>query len=182
MRGAEAIAPLIDGRERFLAFLRGKVNDPDLAEDLLQESLLKAVRAAPRLRHEEQLIPWFFAILRNGVTDAYRRHGRAPALADLGLAEDLPATPEDRRNACACFEALLPALKPEYGELIQALDLGEETSEQVRERLGVSAANLKVRHHRARQALRRKLEDTCRVCAEHHCVDCTCESAPNVQV
>ena len=171
---AEAIAPLIEGRERFLAFLRSKVNDPDLAEDLLQESLLKAVRAAPRLRDEEQLVPWFFVVLRNAVTDVYRKRGRAPGLADLALAENVPATPQEQRNACACFEALLPSLKPEYGDLIQALDLGEEPSEQVRERLGVSANNLKVRHHRARQALRRSLEETCRVCAEHHCVDCTC--------
>jgi RNA polymerase sigma-70 factor (ECF subfamily) len=179
---AETIAPLIEGRDRFLAYLRRRVSDPDLAEDLLQDSLLRAVRAAPDLRDEDQLIPWFFTILRNAATDAYRSRSREPARADVSLAEGLPETPEERRNACACFEALLPALKPEYAELINALDLGEETTEQVRERLGISTTNLKVRHHRARQALRRKLEETCRVCADHHCIDCTCERAPTVEV
>lgn len=181
-RMTETITPLLESRERFLAFLRSKLNDPDLAEDLLQESLLKAVRAAPNLRAEEQLVPWFFAILRNAVTDAYRRQGRAPDLADLSLAADVPQTEEEQHNACTCFEALLPALKPEYAELIHTLDLGEETAEQARQRLGVSATNLKVRHHRARQALRRKLEETCRVCAEHHCLDCTCERSLSTQV
>jgi RNA polymerase sigma-70 factor (ECF subfamily) len=178
----ETIAPLLEGRERFLSFLRSKLNDPDLAEDLLQDSLLKAVHAAPKLRDEERLIPWFFVVLRNAVTDAYRRQGREPQLADIGLAESFPNTPEERRTACACFETLLPALKPEYAELIETIDLGEETPEQARQRLGLSATNLKVRHHRARQALRRKLEETCRVCAEHHCLDCTCESAAKPQV
>jgi RNA polymerase sigma-70 factor (ECF subfamily) len=178
----ETITPLLEGRERFLAYLRRRLDDPELAEDLLQESLLKALRAAPDLRDEEQLGPWFFAILRNAVTDAYRRQGREPRLADIALAEQLPDTSEERRNACACFEALLPALKPEYAELIETLDLGDETTEHARQRLGLSVTNLKVRHHRARQALRRKLEETCRACAEHHCLDCSCETSPKPQV
>lgn len=176
------IEPLLQGRERFLAFLRARLGDEDLAEDVLQESLLKALKAAPRLRDEEALVPWFFTVLRNAVADSYRRRARSAPAADLSLAEEVAATEETQRRICDCFEALLPGLKPEYGELIHALDLSREPSEQVRERLGLSGTNLKVRHHRARQALRRKLEETCRVCAEHHCIDCTCESAPGAKV
>jgi RNA polymerase sigma factor (sigma-70 family) len=179
---SETILPLIEARERFLAYLIGKVGDPELAEDLLQESLLKALRSSPNLRDEEQLIPWFFAILGNAVIDVYRKRGRDPGIADIELATSLPDTSEEQRKTCACFEALLPALKPEYAELIAALDLGNETAEHARRRLGISATNLKVRHHRARQGLRRRLEETCRVCAEHHCVDCTCDRAPRSRV
>jgi hypothetical protein len=39
---------------------------------------------------------------------------------------------------------------------------------------GMTANNAAVRAHRARQALRRRLAESCGVCAEHGCVDCSC--------
>jgi DNA-directed RNA polymerase specialized sigma24 family protein len=106
--------------------------------------------------------------------DAYRRGAADGYQVDLSLAGSLEMDEKEHRVLCACFQALLPGLKPEYGELIQILDLDEEPTDAVAARLGITATNLKVRRHRARQALRRKLEETCRVCAEHHCLDCTC--------
>ena len=41
-------------------------------------------------------------------------------------------------------------------------------------RHGISLDNVKVRRHRARKALRERLVDTCRLCADHGCLDCTC--------
>ncbi len=77
---------------------------------------------------------------------------------------------------CECFEDLLPTLKAEYAELIEAMDLGGATTEEMTARLDITPNNLKVRHHRARQQLRERLEETCRTCAEHGgCVDCTCK-------
>ena len=87
---------------------------------------------------------------------------------------EFAAEPEDDAELCACFERLVPTLKPEYADLIQAVELGHEAPEQMAGRLGITSNNLKVRRHRARQALRRKLEETCRACAEHGCLDCTC--------
>ena len=91
------------------------------------------------------------------------------------LPEDLDAEdePEVEQRLCECFRALLPMLKPEYAEVIEVLDLANESTEAATTRLGISANNLKVRHHRARQAARRKLEATCRVCA-----DTTASTAP----
>ena len=70
------------------------------------------------------------------------------------------------------------ALHPEaglYAEVIQALDLDDNEPEEVAGRFGISRGNLKVRHHRARQQLRSRLEESCRICAEHGCLDCSCK-------
>jgi RNA polymerase sigma factor (sigma-70 family) len=168
------IDQLAASREKFLAFVRSKVSDPELAEDILQDSLLKAVRAAPRLRDDERLLPWFYRILNNSVIDAYRRKGAAPPQVDAMFAEDLPEESPEYRAACECFREVLPTLKAEYAELIDAMDLRGRPADEESRRLGITGTNLKVRHHRARQALRKGLEATCRVCAEHHCLDCTC--------
>ena len=177
------VQALLDGRERFLAYVRSKIADPELAEDVLQESLLKALRAAPELREEEKLVPWFYRVLGNAITDAYRRRAvererSAPLeLERLGDAEPADApSDQDVAALCACFRALVPSLKSEYAELIEAVELGSEAPDAAAARLGITPNNLKVRRHRARQALRQRLEETCRVCAEHHCLDCTCQA------
>ena len=117
---------------------------------------------------------------QNAIVDAYRRRGverahvtgLAPSDADTLAAG--AATPEAEAVLCACFEPLVGTLKSEYADLIESLDLRGEAPEEAAARLGITPNNLKVRRHRARQALRKRLEETCRVCATHHCLDCTC--------
>jgi RNA polymerase sigma-70 factor (ECF subfamily) len=118
--------------------------------------------------------------LRNTITDSYRDRARKPEVA---LPDDFDAEQEEavRTALCDCFAAVLPGLKPEYAALIDGLDLRGDSGEEMALRLGITGNNLKVRHHRARQALRRRLEETCRVCAEHHCLDCTCDAATRLQ-
>ena len=168
---------ILSSRQKFLDYVRRRIADPELAEDILQDSLVRAVEAAPSLRDEARLAPWFRSILQNAIVDAYRRRGvERKHLADAWTEEPRVESEEEEEAAlCTCFHDLIPTLKPEYADLIQALDLGGEAPEAAAQRLGVTPNNLKVRRHRARQALRRRLEETCRVCAEHHCLDCTCQ-------
>jgi RNA polymerase sigma-70 factor (ECF subfamily) len=165
---------LLESRDRFLGYVRKRLDDPELAEDILQDSLLRAVQAAPSLRQEERLVPWFYRILQNAITDSYRRRGVASQRQVPLDGVDLADEAEDEALVCACFEPLVATLKPEYADLIRAVELGGETPEAAARRLGVTPNNLKVRRHRARQALRQRLEQTCRTCAEHGCLDCTC--------
>ena len=167
---------LLQHNNRLLAYVRSKVNDPNLAEDLLQESLLKAMRSAPDLRDEEKLLPWFYSILNNAITDLYRRQRvETRSLQQVAREQVMEEELEAEKVLCECFRDLIPNLKPEYAELIEQLDLSEGDPAQVATQLGITSNNLKVRRHRARQALRQRLEESCRVCAKHGCLDCTCE-------
>jgi RNA polymerase sigma factor (sigma-70 family) len=168
------VSKLLSHREKLLGYVRKKLSNPELAEDVLQESLLKAVRAAPDLREEEKLLPWFYRILNNAIVDAYRKKHREAEVMAPSEGEELAITREEEATLCACFRELIPTLKPEYGELIESLELADGDPEKVADRLGITRNNLKVRRHRARQALRARLEETCRACAKHGCLDCTC--------
>lgn len=172
----QLLGQLLQHNNHLLAYTRSKVNDPALAEDVLQESLLKALRSAPDLRAQEKLLPWFYSILNNTITDLYRRQQvETRSLQQIAHEQYLDEEQEAERVLCECFRALIPTLKPEYGELIEQLELSGSDPAQVAERIGITANNLKVRRHRARQALRQRLEESCRVCAKHGCLDCTCE-------
>lgn len=170
----ELLTQLSQHRSRLLAYVQSKINDPNLAEDVLQESLLKALRSAPELRDEQKLLPWFYSILNNAITDLYRRQ-QVEQRSLQQLAQEQEWDEEDERVLCACYRDLIPTLKPEYAQLIEQLELTDSDPAQVAAQLGITSNNLKVRRHRARQALRQRLEESCRVCAKHGCLDCTCE-------
>lgn len=169
-------AQLLQELEKFTNFARARVDDPHLAADVVQDSLLKAIKSAEQLHDGESLTAWFYRILRHSIIDLYRRRAtNQVALEQLERELDIAPDAEAQRITCGCVETLIPTLKPDYAELIQRLDLGNETPEQVSAALGMTANNLRVRHHRARQQLRERLEQTCRMCAKHGCLDCTCK-------
>ena len=56
----------------------------DRAEDCLQDTLLSALRAYPRLRNGDNLRAWLYTIAQRKATDAHRAAARRPAGHDLG--------------------------------------------------------------------------------------------------
>jgi len=135
---------------------------------------MKAVESAGAVREKEKLVPWFYRILQNAITDTYRRRAvKAGRTIDYGPDDGI--RPDDKKAICECIKDLIPILKPEYAEVIKLIELDEEDPVRVATRLGISGTNLKVRTHRARRALRKRLMETCRICAVHHCLDCSCD-------
>ncbi len=174
--GARLADVLRRERAALLGFIRSKVADDALAEDLLQDSLLRALQAAPDLRDGERMTAWLYAIARNVVTDAYRRRSvRVDARDALAVEAEAAAalTPEDEARLCACVLGLVGTLAPDYARVVEA-DLAGRAADTVAAELGITRTNLKVRRHRAHRQLRARLEETCRTCAAHGCVDCSC--------
>lgn len=170
-----SLESLAGDHERFLRFLSSRVSDRAAAEDILQSAYVKAIESAEDLRSSESIVAWFYRILRNGVIDYYRRNATRKAAFDRLLGE-LPISYEAElmNQACACTAEVIHDLKPEYREVIERIDLGEEAVERFAAKRGITANNATVRLHRARRALADRLTQACGVCAEHKCVDCTC--------
>ena len=57
----------------FQGFARRRLGDDQLAADAVQESLLRALKSEHSLSHDENLLAWFYRILRNVLTDLHRR-------------------------------------------------------------------------------------------------------------
>ena len=171
---------LLSNLAAFQAFARRRLGDEQLAADAVQESLFRALQADHEVSDDDNLVAWFYRILRNVLTDLHRRRaaqGRALEryATDAAIARELD-DPQVEQVACACFRELLPTLRPEYARALQLSDLDGQPAETVAENLGISKNNLKVRLHRARRQLRERLEQTCKMCATHGCLDCTCDS------
>lgn len=166
---------ILTNLKAFIAFVRKRVGDPHLAEDIVQESLAKALAAERKPTDAENTVAWFYRILRRSIIDLHRRRDvRSRALNRLE--QELPEAPSDadERLLCQCFRRLLPSLPPGYQELLQQIDLEDRDPAEVATVLGVTRNNLTVRLHRARKQLRDKLAQNCRACSKHGCLDCTC--------
>jgi RNA polymerase sigma factor (sigma-70 family) len=180
-RTSGVLQRLLENESAFRQFVRRRVGDGVLAEDILQQSLVKAVESSHSLNNEQSALAWFYRILRHAVADYYRSHG-AEARRDEALQRELtlsghhqePPADELQATACACLHGLLPSLHGNYAELIQRIDLDGESQAQVAKELKISRNNLTVRLHRARQSLRASLEDACGICSRHGCLDCNC--------
>ncbi len=168
---------LFPHREKLLNFIRLKVSEPELAEDILQDSLLKALQGLPELDNDDKILSWFYQIVRNRIIDHYRRSGTESQKMDEYAQEinSFYETEEEEKTVCQCFRGILDEIKPEYSVLIKEMELGDELPERVADRLNITRNNLKVRRYRARQKLQEKLQVTCGKCAEKGCVDCECE-------
>ena len=171
-------ASLQANHRQFLSFLAARVGNREDAEEILQDAFVRGLQKAGDIRDDENAIAWFYRLLRNAIIDYYRHKdagkraiesyaGEAPRV-DPGFDADL------ERAVCACVNDLIPNLKPEYADLIRRVDLGGAEVAAAADELGIAAGNARVRLHRARTALRHELERSCRTCATHGCLDCTC--------
>ncbi|MDQ6732852.1 MAG: sigma-70 family RNA polymerase sigma factor [Nitrospirota bacterium] len=176
------IQRLVQNESAFRTFLRRRIWDDALAEDLLQQSFIKAVEHQHSLQHDDSAVAWFYRVLRNALIDYYRSHGAEARrneafLQELKIfgADQEPPIDEMKTAVCMCLHHLLPGLHSNYAELIRRIDLEGESLKTVAEELKMTQNNLRVRLHRARQALRAGLEQSCGVCSQHGCLNCTCE-------
>jgi RNA polymerase sigma-70 factor (ECF subfamily) len=175
----EAVRIFTENHAQFLNFLRRHVQSDAVAEDLLQQAILNAVRHATDWDEKENIVAWFYRILRNLLTDHYRSQASEQRKLDaLKVDADgngsMADSEEERNRLCGCFEGLLPSLNSGYADLLRRIDLGGEDPASVGQELGISYNALSVRLHRARNALRSSLEKTCGICTRHGCMDCTC--------
>src|SRR5579875_1177798 len=126
-----ALQNLLERRASFHAFVKRRVRDPELAEDILQAAYLRALESSSTVRDEDSVVAWFYAILRNAVVDHFRRRNSertayARWAQEFESDTDTALADASTRNfVCGCIEHVLPLLRPAYAELLREIDLNE---------------------------------------------------------
>ena len=178
--GSAPVETLLENHRAFLRYLERRVGDRALAEDILQDAFAKVVARPEQAPIDEAIVPWFYRTLRNAAVDQFRRRGATDraygAFARELETHETPST-DMETEICACVSRLAATLKPEYAEALQAIEVTGTPVKAYAEQKGLSSSNAAVRVFRAREALKKRVIESCGTCAEHGCVNCTCKRA-----
>ena len=156
---AEQVLPEVEVLLRVAMSLTAQSAD---AEDLVQETLLRAFRAVDRFdgRHPRA---WLLTIMRNAEVNRHRR--RRPRLlddpdADLDRLATSPVTPEELvigETFDEVVDAAFAALPFKHRQVVRLVDVDGLSYAEVAQLLGVPAGTVMSRLHRARKRIRDRL-------------------------
>lgn len=167
--GGETIEARIEGMRRYLhGRARKFVQDPDEAQDLVQDTLYRMLRSRTHFKAETSLENWASMILQNRYIELYRARKRRQAESLDSLLEDRPwfeiADPAPSLESEYLAEmdweqasGYLEGVPKTYQEVARRHYLHGQKLEQIAEEMGLQMGTVKTRLWRARLHMRARL-------------------------
>ena len=170
-----AYRELIRRYERpIFALLFRMVRDRELAEDLSQETFIKALNAIESYRPEFKFSSWIFKIANNAAIDHLRRreldtlsldgspHAETPeamqaTALQIGARQESPLDTVEAKELGGAIEIAIGRLRPEYRSCILLRHVEGRAYEEIAEMLDLPLGTVKTYIHRARNELRQAL-------------------------
>jgi len=156
------------------ALLFRMVRDRELAEDLAQETFVKALNAIESYRPEFKFSSWIFKIANNAAIDHLRRreldtlsldgspHAETPeamqaTALQIGARQESPLDTVEAKELGGAIEEAIGALRPEYRSCILLRHVEGRAYDEIAEILNLPLGTVKTYIHRARNELRQSL-------------------------
>jgi len=150
-----------DFSQRLRAFIRRRISDDQIVEDLLQVIFLKIHQGLGQLENHRKLENWIYRIARNTVIDYYRSRKPTGAATDE-LSDETTEPFEDVKCQLApALKDMILSLPQPYRQALILTVFEGLSQKQLAEKLGISISGAKSRVQRARKMLRKLLEDCC---------------------
>lgn len=136
----------------------GLCHNPDTAEDLVQETLLRGWRARTDLRDQRAVRAWMYTILRNEHARLYER--QRPESCDPAELPEIAVRGYDTSAEAFAMRRALARLEPDYRDPLLLQVVGGFSCNEIGEMLGLNTNTVLTRLFRARKALRERLVGT----------------------
>lgn len=143
------------------AFIRRRVNNPDDAEDVLQDVFVRIHRGLPGLADTRRLLPWIYRVARNAIIDRTRQRAEPSALNHEPASDDPSDDTDSRREIGRCLNQMMLRLPEADREALEQVELEEVTQREFAKRTGLSTSGAKSRVQRARRRLKDELLACC---------------------
>jgi RNA polymerase sigma-70 factor (ECF subfamily) len=163
-------ARLLPFRPQVQRHILAMIRDPLEAEELTQDTYVRALERRAQLRDPQAALAWLYRIATTVTLDRLRR--RRPSIVPL-LDEEATAAAErqrppsllesalERSEMSECVQGYLAALPDDYRIAILLHDAHGLSNPEISGLLGCSLATVKIRVHRARDRLRKTLRAAC---------------------
>ncbi len=156
--------------QRIFRYIKSMIRDEAEAEDLTQETFLRAFRRRDTLREEAAQTAWLYRIATHVSLDRLRRYARRSPLESEADPDETeladPNSPSlqhtlERDEMSGCVQAYLNGLPDSYRAVILLHDMHDLTAQEIAQVLGESLPTVKIRLHRARIKLKAALQVGC---------------------
>jgi RNA polymerase sigma-70 factor (ECF subfamily) len=146
-------------------FLRSRVGDRDVAEDLLQEVFLRLHERREPIAELERIDAWLFRVAGNVAIDHLRRRGALELSEGSEPSEEPQLVDEDQptRVLSAWLSSQVAELPEHYREVLELTEREGLSQREAAERLGLPYSTLKSRVQRGRDLLHAELLRCCEV-------------------
>ena len=121
------------------------------SEDVLQEALLRALRAYPKLRHAEHLRAWLYRVTTTTAVDHHRKHRREVPTDDPPVVATVDPEPDG-------FDELIAGLPDGASAALRLRFVEDLDYDGIAQRLDISTEAARQRVSSAVKTLRRRLD------------------------
>ena len=130
----------------------------DVADDLVQDTVIKAIRNASSLRDMKKMNSWLFTILANCWRDYLRRQKPTDNIDEcIFTDDDTPELAQERQNITDIVQQAVATLPQGQRQVLSLVDLEGFSYAEVAEIVGIPAGTVMSRLNRARKALSEQL-------------------------
>jgi RNA polymerase sigma-70 factor, ECF subfamily len=141
---------------------RRLMQDPEDADDLVQDAFLRALEKIGSFDPARPFGPWFFRILVNAGHDVFRRRATRPTEPERADIISPAPTPDQQAEGAEIrrrFEQALTELPPRQRLIVWSFEVDGMGTEEIADTLGVGQVTVRWHLHQGRRALRQALAD-----------------------
>jgi RNA polymerase sigma-70 factor, ECF subfamily len=147
-------------------FIKKRVKDNDIANDLLQDIFVKIHLNLSTLKDTEKLTSWIYQITRNSILDYYKKNRRLTEIPDNISEMEEPETFND--HFANCMKPFVDQLPQTYREAIFQTELGQLSQKEFAEKEDISYSGAKSRIQRGRKQLFEIFNECCQVSTDKY--------------
>lgn len=158
---------------RLMGFVRKRVPELAVAQDIVQDVFLQFHQHSYQLRDPDKLAGWTFRVAQNRIIDFYRDRKRKEEEIPTPTAEE-----ENRYNECVaqCLKEEIRNLPDKYRLAFELAEFKAVPQVKIASEMGVSYSGLKSRVQRARELLRSRMKAKYQIEYDHYGNILVCES------
>ena len=150
--------------QHLLNHLIQRVSDQAIAEDILQDVFVKALKEQEKGTNIKNLKTWLFTVTKNALTDYYRQKKINTSEDDLDwqIVEENDHCTFLEELHC-CLQSMIQSLPEKYRDTLMETEFKDKTLQQVANEMDVTVSAVKSRVSRARKKLKEEILDCCDV-------------------
>ncbi len=154
-------------RRTLYHFILTRVNDPIVAEDIVQDVLVKVYERLNTLKDREKILSWMYQITRNVIVDYYRKQRPTGNIDKEVIGEEINIEEDIKKELAQCLLPMVNQLPSNYRQAVKMAEFDGVTQKEIAQEQGLSLSGAKSRIQRGRKLLKNMLMECCRIEFDH---------------